>query len=98
MTRVLRTLIAMTEELQTVWCVKYALTTGLYQLKGRITVDGYFAEDAPRRIGHFLSKNEYRQTLEDAKAAAEELRDRKIKSLERQLAKVATQQIKVNPS
>lgn len=79
----------------TVWCVKYALTAGLYELKGRITADGYFSEDSGPRIGHFLSKNDYRLTLDDARIAAEELRKRKIRSLEKQLAKVTTKQIKI---
>lgn len=88
----------MAKELQTVWCVRYALTSGLFELKGHITSGGYFSEDCGGKIGYFLNKSDYRLTLEDAKAAAEELRKRKIKSLERQLAKVATQQIKVKPS
>lgn len=79
----------------TVWCVKYALTAGLYELKGRVTPDGYFAEDSGSSVGHFLHKDDYRLTLEDAKAAAEDLRRRKIKSLEKQLARVVTQQIKI---
>lgn len=81
----------------TVWCVKYALTTGIYELKGRIAPDGYFSERSGfnSKIGHFLSKNDYRLTLKDARSAAEELRKRKIKSLERQLAKVMTQKIAV---
>lgn len=79
----------------TVWCVKYALTTGLYQLQGKITPDGYFSEGSGYRLGRFLHKNDYRLTLEDAKVAAEELRKRKIKSLEKQLGKVMTQQIKI---
>lgn len=79
----------------TVWCVKHALTAGLYELKGRINPDGNFFEDSGPRVGHFLSQNDYRLTLEDAKVAAEELRKRKIKSLEKQLARVMTQQIKI---
>ena len=79
----------------TVWCVKYALTAGIYELKGEINPDGYFGEDSGSRIGHFLSKNEYRLTLEDAKTAAEELRQRKIKSLQKQLANVMTKEIQI---
>ena len=85
----------MTYELQTVWCVKYALTSGLFQLKGRITADGYFSEDSGPRIGFFLGKSDYRLTLEDAMAAAEEKRQRKIESLKRQLSKIETQDIKI---
>lgn len=88
----------MAKELQTVWCVKYAPTSGLFELKGRIASSGYFSEDSGGKIGYFLHKSDYRLTLEDAKAAAEELRKRKIKSLEKQLAKVATQQIKIKSS
>lgn len=79
----------------TVWCVKYALTSGIYELKGEINPDEYFCEDSGNRSGHFLSKNEYRLTLEDAKIAAEELRKRKIKSLEKQLANVMTKKIQI---
>lgn len=82
-------------EIITAWCVKYALTAGIYPLKGRIYTDGYFSEDSGNRIGHFLNKSEYRLTLEDAKIAAEELRQRKIKSLQRQLAKIMTQEVQI---
>lgn len=88
----------MSEELQVVWCIKYALTTGIFELKGYIRPGGYFFEDSGSRIGHSLSKNEYQLTLERAMVAAEELRKRKIKSLEKQLARVATQQIKIKSS
>lgn len=84
-------------EIITAWCVKYALTAGIHQLRGRITPDGYFAEDSGGRIGHFLSKTEYYLTLEDAKIAAEELRQRRIKSLQKQLARIMTQEIKIKP-
>ena len=85
----------MSNELQVAWCIKYALTTGIFELKGRIDPDGYFVENSSPGIGHFLGKKDYCLTLEDAKIAAEELRKRKIKSLEKQLAKVMTQQIKI---
>lgn len=88
----------MTNEQQVVWCIKYALTTGIFELQGHITSDGYFVENSGPGIGYFLGKKDYCLTLEDAKIAAEELRKRKIKSLEKQLAKVMTQQIKIKSS
>ena len=84
-------------EIITVWCVKYALTNGIFQLKGEVNPDGYFHEDCANRLGYCLSKNEYRLTLEDAKIAAEELRKRKIKSLEKQLSNVMTKEIRIKP-
>ena len=81
----------------TVWCVKYALTNGIFQLKGEINPSGCFLEDCGNRLGYCLSKNEYRLTLEDAKIAAEELRKRKIKSLEKRLTNIMTKEIRIKP-
>jgi hypothetical protein len=75
-----------------VYCVKYALSTGIFQLKGRIDKEGYFCEDLPYRgkgvFPFVLSRKDYSVTNEGAQELFLELRDRKIASLRKQLAKL----------
>ena len=89
----------MTEQLNknvTVWCVRHALTTGIFKLTGEIDHHGNFFEyrkDNGVRLTFSLGKKDYCLTVEDAKAAAEELRKRKIKSLEKQLDAIRNKEI-----
>jgi hypothetical protein len=85
----------MTKELQTVWCVKYALSSGIIELKGEISPDGYFRSYPYHLIGYFLSRKDYCLTVEEAVKEAERLRIKKIASLERQIAKVRDQAIEI---
>jgi hypothetical protein len=83
------------EDKTTVYCIKYALTSGILRLEGEISPDGYFKQFPYHLCGHHLSRNDYRLTIEEAKDAAEALRKRKIASLEKQLEKVRSQTIKL---
>ena len=88
----------MKKELIQVWCIKYALTQGIFQLSGEILDGGYFSEvrnSSGYHFGHFLNKKEYCLSLEDAQAAAEAMRQRKIKSLEKQLEKLKKTEIAI---
>jgi hypothetical protein len=75
-----------------VYCVKYALSTGIFQLKGRIDKEGFFYEDRPYRgksmSPFFLSRKDYSFTKEGAKELFVKLRNNKIASLQKQLAKL----------
>lgn len=82
----------------TVWCVKYAITEGIFPFEGSYTGMGNFygkRTDSRRSYLTILAKGDFRETLEEAKQAAEEVRARKIASLEKQLAKVRSMTIKV---
>ena len=82
----------------TVWCVKYAITEGIIPFEGHYLESGNFygkRSDSERSYPMVLGKNDFRETLEQAKQAAEEVRARKIASLEKQLAKVRSMSIKV---
>jgi hypothetical protein len=72
----------------TVYCTKYALTTGIFCLTGRITQDGYFSEASVGRIGYFLGRSDYRLNREDAIAEFEKRKTAKIASLRKQIAKL----------
>jgi hypothetical protein len=89
---------AMNDEI-TVYCVKYALTVGIVQYQGSLLKSGNFYGKPASGLGHscalVLGKKEFCYTIEDAMRLAEEVRTRKIASLEKQLAKVRSMTIKV---
>lgn len=77
------------ENVKTVWISKYALTSGIYELK----VD-HFSSDGTAVYGkgqfecfHGEGKN-WHITEEDAKKRAEEMRLEKIQSLKKQIEKL----------
>ena len=72
----------------TVYCTKYALTTGIFCLTGRITQDGYFSEASGGKIGYFLGRSDYRLNREDAIADFKKRKTAKIASLRKQIAKL----------
>jgi hypothetical protein len=72
----------------TVYCTKYALTTGIFQLTGEITATGNFTEASGFQLGHYLSRAEYRLSREDAIADFEKRRAANIASLRKQIAKL----------
>ena len=72
------------------YITKYALTTGIYFAKGEVCheISSKMFSDI-RRCGSLnYHGNEWHRTKEDAIMRAEEMRDRKIKSLEKQIAKL----------
>jgi hypothetical protein len=78
----------MTESV-TVYCTRYALTAGIFQLKGRITSDGCFAETPDKdRFKYCFSKPDYKLNRQDAIADFEKRRTAKIANLRKQIAKL----------
>jgi hypothetical protein len=80
------------EQPAVVYCVKYALSMGIFRVKGRIDGKGYFFEDRPYRGNSpfplFLNPKDYSVTKEGAKELFVKLRNNKIASLQKQLAKL----------
>lgn len=80
-------------DLQTVWCVKYALTRGVFEVQGEFSSGGrFFMLDGYQWT--VLHSRHYCFTLSDALIAAEKLRAAKISSLKKQIAKLKVQPIK----
>lgn len=75
-----------------VWTAKYAMSSGeILSFMAEIK-DGRYARQALERGGaipHFLARTEYALTEEDALRQAEELRIKKLKSLDKQTKKVS---------
>ena len=72
-----------------VWITKYALTTGIAEVE--VEVDAATPGIAVRKLGHYwihLHPGEWHSTIEAAIAAAKQMRQRKIISLEKQLARL----------
>jgi hypothetical protein len=75
-----------------VFMTKYALTSGIIKIRCRIDSENGYASEVRSgftTIGHFLSKNEYSLTRQEAIAKAEELRIRKLQSLDKQIKKIS---------
>ncbi len=72
----------------TVYCTKYALTTGIFQLTGKIDATGIFAEASGFRLGYYLYRTDYCLNREDAIADFEKRRAANIASLRKQIAKL----------
>jgi hypothetical protein len=67
---------------------KYALTTGLYESgEGKMTLLDYFREDGDWANGYH--NVDFSLNWEDAIVRAEELRIRKLQSLEKQIKKLS---------
>lgn len=80
-----------------VWISKYALTVGIFSIEGDYTEDQtYFSEDpGEHRMRLFLHKNDVCQFLEEAMTRGEELREKRLASLRKQIEKVSKRKIKV---
>jgi hypothetical protein len=76
--------------METVYCVKYALTTGIFKVVGKSTDDGYFSESGKSGYptGLILGRNDWVRSWDEAVLAAEKKLDKKITSLEKQLIKL----------
>ena len=69
----------------TVYCVKYALSQGIFRARKRLF--GYFYEkQGDTIIFGYLRPRHWRPTWPEALQAAEEMRERKIASLQKQIA------------
>lgn len=74
----------------TVYCTKYALTSGIFSITGEVMQKGkYFRESTTGgRLGLFLASGEFCLHKETAIKKFEEMKARKIKSLENQIKKL----------
>jgi hypothetical protein len=71
----------------TVFCTKYALSSGIFSLSGSVTPDGYFIAYRGRDR-YFLGKREWHLTKADALADFERRRAGKIASMRKQLERL----------
>ena len=80
----------MENEQITAYITKYALTTGIYSAHGEVCHEISSTMFSERKNYGFLNYhgNEWHRTKEDAIMRAEEMRNRKIKSLEKQIEKL----------
>lgn len=76
-------------DIQTRFVTKYALTTGIIKAEGEISKSYfYFPLSVSFGARAQAGPNDHFETIEDARARAVELRDRKIASLEKQRGKL----------
>lgn len=68
-----------------VYVTKYALTAGIKEMEGRL-LEGYFKPD--KGYSGLITKNHFFEKREDAVAAADKMRQKKIASLESQIKKL----------
>ena len=77
----------------TIYCTKYALSQGIFQLTGCLLEGGkYFSEKAGSRIAIFLNSKEFCYTKEEAVSQFEKRKAAKIASARKQLAKLEAAQ------
>lgn len=69
-----------------VWITKYALTKGIFEIDARITDDYAFGGTVYEC--YIREGNEWHRTYEAAVHKAEEMRDKKIESLEKKFDKL----------
>ena len=69
------------------YCVKYALSRGIFRVKNK--AGGYFCEkQGDKIITHYLSPRQWQPNWTEALKAAGKMRERKIASLQKQIAKL----------
>jgi len=73
----------------TVWITKYTLTTGIMKTKARECGDGMVVyRRSAKHFEEYCHKGEWFTSESDAKGKAEEMRTKKIRSLEKKLNQV----------
>ena len=77
----------MGDEIITVWISKYALTQGIFKKRGSIKGDLNLF-DSGESCMMYYRPNEYHRTWEEACARAEVMRQKKLASLRKQIAKL----------
>lgn len=85
--------------MSTHWISKYALSSGIFELKdAEITGSGYLSkmEQFPSHY-HFYSPKDFHSTREMAVARAREMRTKKVSSLKKQIAKLEKMTFKEGP-
>lgn len=73
-----------------VWISKYALSVGLFEVDGEVTREGGISYTPPEGgLRQYYYGSDWHDTKEAAVARAEEMRIRKLKSLDAQIKKVS---------
>lgn len=80
-----------------VWVTKYALSAGIFPVEGEYTEDQmYFSEEMPERgFRLFLRKADICEFLDEALKRGEEIREKRLASLHKQIEKTTKRKIKV---
>lgn len=73
-----------------VWITKYALTQGIYEVEGETSFrDGMFCvPKTEKTFAAYYHKPDWHETKAEAIARAEQMRANKLKSLDKQIAKI----------
>ena len=73
-----------------VWITKYALTDGIICTEGKDMFGGIWVKDESICLGrnHFFERTEYSMTKQSAIQKAEEMRQKEIASLKKQIEKL----------
>jgi hypothetical protein len=72
-----------------VYVTKYALTQGIFPIEANLIDDGKYAKQSTgSSLGLFLRRGEYALTDDEAIRQAEELRCKKLASIEKQVSKI----------
>ncbi len=72
-----------------IWITKYALTSGIFETCAVITGDNMASYKRDGRYTEFAHGKQFHLSNESAIAEAEEMRIKKLKSLEKQIKKVS---------
>lgn len=79
------------------YIVKYWSTQGIFPLSGEISDNGRFMARWPNGMFQSFSKNEYALGTDEAMEKAKELREKKLKSLQREAEKLIKMEIQITP-
>lgn len=73
-----------------VWITKYALTQGIYEVEGEVSVENniFCVPRTEKTFATYYHKPHWHETKEEAVAQAEKMRVAKLKALEKQVAKI----------
>ncbi|MDP9528559.1 hypothetical protein [Pseudomonas protegens] len=80
-----------------VWITKYALTAGIIEAEGDIAAPGMIRYKDGGSFLQFAHGSDWHTTERDAFNRAEEMRQKKITSLQKQIKKLEGMQIEVRP-
>lgn len=73
-----------------VWITKYAMSSGILEMAVRDCGNGMVADVRPGYMSHYHGEGrEWHRTHESAVARAEEMRTKKLRSLQAQIEKIA---------
>lgn len=75
-------------KIEIVYCTKYALTQGILLVSGSVELNGEGFMRRDNGMSQYLGRNEWSRNSEEAVRLATAMRDRKIKSIEKQLDKL----------